>query len=592
MVGVNDPCTCGSGKKYKKCCRDKDPELIRSEKAIEDLDRAMSGFKLIPALRRISVAAYALLRHDGFKVNEGKPVPADDFAEIAKRVIVHHDENGKEYTHEDHLRCERLVIGAPTYRFMSDVPEGKAVQSLTRMGFYQHRYFHFMMQLVGRAALLYQFFPELKAHESQYDLHAEIKEYLGMTPAEFMAVGTQALISIQVHHGLFRKALLVQAKGKNLQKFLTQENIERFLSECSISPDEFIAEYEKQKLPVELHGFEFNPLIAHPIVKTSSNVDGEDYIVPVAYLLLYKFTTGLFHTILAKYESDSSATSLFRNNFGKHIFEPYVLRHLREAAPKRNVWPNWPLQRLNRKPEAEIDLLFREGETWFFLETTLAAASIAVQQIKDEKTFDAYIKRLAEKVKQLQRQHECFISGEMVLPKNAQSNGKHHCILVTMEDLPYPNLLIRHFIEVELRQQGISPFTYHILHIDEFEVLCDVAKRVGFREVFEAKEKLIDDFDICEKDQVGRYLASSKLTVKASTQNFRNENVPDWSDSIYSDMQEFLEKHYSRGDKPPYSKLLQDSYFRMFAEMGSAKGIWQTLKRKYWPRIKAFMKGY
>ena len=23
-VGPNDPCPCGSGKKYKKCCRDKD----------------------------------------------------------------------------------------------------------------------------------------------------------------------------------------------------------------------------------------------------------------------------------------------------------------------------------------------------------------------------------------------------------------------------------------------------------------------------------------------------------------------------------------------------------------------------------------
>ena len=592
MVGANDPCTCGSGKKYKKCCRDKSPELIRSEQAIAELDRVMSGFKLIPALRRVSVANYALLRHDGFKINDGKPVPADDFAEIAKRLIVHHDESGKDYTHEDHIRCERLVIGAPTYRFMTDVPKGKAVHSLTRMGFYQHRYYNFMMPLVGRAALLYQFFPELKAHESQYDLHTEIKQHLGMTPAEFIGVGTQALISIQVNQGLFRKAFLDKAKGKNLEKFMTPENVERFLAECSTTPEAFIENYEAQKLPIELHGFEFNPLIAHPIIKTSSAQDSEDYIVPVAYLLLYKITVGLFHAILAKYEPDTAATASFRNNFGKHIFEPYVQRHLREAVTKRMIWPNWPLQRAKRKPEAEIDFLFCEDSTWFFLETTLAAASIAVQQIKDEQPFDTYIKRLTEKIKQLQRQHECFMSGEMVLPKNAQSGGKHHCILVTMEDLPYPNLLIRHFIELELHAQGISSFTYHILHVNEFEVLCDVAKRVGFRKILEVKEKFIDGFDICEKDQVGRYLASSKLTVKASTQNFRNADVPDWSDSIYSDMQEFLEKHYSRDGKPPYSKLLQDSYFRMYAEMGFTKGIWEKLKRKYWPRIKAFLKGY
>ena len=25
-IGPNDPCPCGSGKKYKKCCRDKQPQ--------------------------------------------------------------------------------------------------------------------------------------------------------------------------------------------------------------------------------------------------------------------------------------------------------------------------------------------------------------------------------------------------------------------------------------------------------------------------------------------------------------------------------------------------------------------------------------
>ena len=30
-VGPNDPCPCGSGKKYKKCCRDKDLAAERGQ---------------------------------------------------------------------------------------------------------------------------------------------------------------------------------------------------------------------------------------------------------------------------------------------------------------------------------------------------------------------------------------------------------------------------------------------------------------------------------------------------------------------------------------------------------------------------------
>jgi hypothetical protein len=592
-IGANDPCPwCGSGKKYKKCCRDKSPEEIGAVKALAHLDEATSGFKLIPALRRVSVTSYALLQHDGYKDVDGKPVPADDFAEIAKRLTIHHDEHGKDYTHEDHLKCERLVISAPTYRFISDVDSGKASLSLVRMGFYQHRYYHFMMHLVGRAALLYQFFPELQAGSSQFDLHQEIKRHIGMTPAEFIAIGTQALVVIQLTKGLFRKDFLDKAKGKNLEKFLTKEKIDSFLSECSITPEKFIEDYQHQQLPRELFGFEFNPLVAHPIIKTTSQTDGENYIVPVAYLLLYKFTEGLFHTIISKYEPDEAATALFRSNYGKHIFEPYVLRHLREAVSRKKIWPNFPLQRSNRRAEGEIDLVFCEGDTWFFLETTVVTASIGVQQVRDEVAFLTYIKRLASKVKQLKKQHDFFESGQMVLPKNAPSSGRHHCILVTLEDLPYPNLLIRHFLEVELQREGINTFPYHILHIAEYETLCDVAKRTGFREIFSKKEQFMDGFDILNERQTSQYLASSKLKLKASTEDFSNPDVPDWSDSIYSDMQEFLDKHYSRNGMPPYSKLLQDSYYRMYAELGFTKSGLQKWKRKYWPRFKAFLRGY
>jgi len=34
-LGRNDPCPCGSGKKYKRCCYGKDTEVARAKNASE-----------------------------------------------------------------------------------------------------------------------------------------------------------------------------------------------------------------------------------------------------------------------------------------------------------------------------------------------------------------------------------------------------------------------------------------------------------------------------------------------------------------------------------------------------------------------------
>ena len=43
MVGRNDPCPCGSGKKYKKCCESKETFSIEEAQA-EELERILQTF--------------------------------------------------------------------------------------------------------------------------------------------------------------------------------------------------------------------------------------------------------------------------------------------------------------------------------------------------------------------------------------------------------------------------------------------------------------------------------------------------------------------------------------------------------------------
>jgi hypothetical protein len=50
-IGRNDPCPCGSGKKYKKCCLRKDEERIRKAKRPDDSeelfeDEIETGYEL------------------------------------------------------------------------------------------------------------------------------------------------------------------------------------------------------------------------------------------------------------------------------------------------------------------------------------------------------------------------------------------------------------------------------------------------------------------------------------------------------------------------------------------------------------------
>ena len=50
MVGRNDPCPCGSGKKYKKCCLKKDEEARRAQEEAERAVRQAAAAPLPPRL--------------------------------------------------------------------------------------------------------------------------------------------------------------------------------------------------------------------------------------------------------------------------------------------------------------------------------------------------------------------------------------------------------------------------------------------------------------------------------------------------------------------------------------------------------------
>jgi hypothetical protein len=79
MTGRNDPCPCGSGKKYKKCCLRKDQEAARAER--EEAERNKDFLEeIIPAEikgeSRLSFPSGAGLMPEPEVVKEADPVVA------------------------------------------------------------------------------------------------------------------------------------------------------------------------------------------------------------------------------------------------------------------------------------------------------------------------------------------------------------------------------------------------------------------------------------------------------------------------------------------------------------------------------------
>jgi len=49
-IGRNDPCHCGSGKKYKKCCMNKDKEAAQAEQAARQAAAIPPPLSPVPTL--------------------------------------------------------------------------------------------------------------------------------------------------------------------------------------------------------------------------------------------------------------------------------------------------------------------------------------------------------------------------------------------------------------------------------------------------------------------------------------------------------------------------------------------------------------
>jgi hypothetical protein len=85
MPGRNDPCPCGSGKKYKHCCRKKDLEAERAQKEAEKAARNAPALPWLPAAGAAHSSPLHEEMDEGVSVqDQSEPDPLDDIWQAFK----------------------------------------------------------------------------------------------------------------------------------------------------------------------------------------------------------------------------------------------------------------------------------------------------------------------------------------------------------------------------------------------------------------------------------------------------------------------------------------------------------------------------
>lgn len=120
-TGRNDPCPCGSGQKYKRCCHDKDQERLRfssdvAGKTVAEV-KAEQELHLNPA-RLKALAAHELARLEVLKIPEKNEMRETFIAELAARRLV-----DEAVTAFEHIGCHgnsRQTLWDWVMRYVTD----------------------------------------------------------------------------------------------------------------------------------------------------------------------------------------------------------------------------------------------------------------------------------------------------------------------------------------------------------------------------------------------------------------------------------------------------------------------------------------
>ena len=531
-----------------------------------------SGYKASDFLPHIcSLSAMRLGMDDIFRAPDGHVISSWDIANVTKHFILNEDPNSTQPFGIRALeQAWALEINRPEPRLEREIASGDWWLHFIRAGFISVKYRRRTNSLIGRAILLFGESESLGEGAERIALRHQIESLIGMKIEEFLRI-VFGIFSLQLgNHGIILMKNILGSPDPKMQQLMEPSRVARVLELLSVTPDAF-RNYASGRLPAGLDAYKLNPLFFYPIIKEKN---GEQLFIPVTSLLFQKATNGLYHMILSQLEAKGRAdTQQFRDDFGKHIFEPYVGLHLSEAIPssqQRRDFKYFDPERPS-KQVSDVDVLGWDDEGIVFVETTLATASLEIQLAATRGSVMRYVKKLVGKVRQLHAHHKHNLQIKREIDPRLESTP-HHNVLVTFQELPMPNLLIRYLIEQELNGSLNGDFTYHIATIEDWEHLCSSSKKYGVplsRLLAEKAGVIPSGYDLMRRDCIlDSVFAKIELNMPDPEKKEANKQPPQWdiTNTIYSDFTDFLLRRFDK--EAIGSQMLDEAQNRMWIELG------------------------
>ncbi|MDD5054719.1 MAG: hypothetical protein PHZ00_00450 [Candidatus Peribacteraceae bacterium] len=530
-----------------------------------------AGYKAADFLPHIcSLSAVRLGMDDIFNAPDGYIIASWDMANITKHFLLNEDPHStKPFGIRVVERAWMLEINRPEPHLEREIATGGWWLHFIRAGFISVKYRKRINSILGRAIVLFGESEAFGKDAEQIALRTQIETLLGMRIEEFIRIVFGIFATQLKNHGIITIKNILGSSDPKMQEIMEPSKVARVLELLSITPEGF-RDFASRKLPAGLDAYWLNPLFSYPIIKEK---DGEQIFIPITSLLMQRATTGLYHMILRELEKKGGKESLiFRDSFGKHIFEPYVGLHMAQAIPSEKQRrgmkycdPQRPSQQIS-----DVDVLGWDAEGIIFVETTLLTASLETQLAVSTKSVTDYVRKLSDKVRQLHKHHKH--SGLIKKDVGISEVLPHHCVLVTFQELPMPNLLIRYLLELELNGELGTDFIYHIACIDDWEHLCSSSKKYGIplsRLLSEKTGEVPTGYDLmqweCIKDSV---FAKIELNMPDPEKEKAGKKPPQWdiTNTAFSEFTDFLMRRF--GKEAIGSEMLDEAQNRMWVEMG------------------------
>lgn len=536
-IGRNDPCPCGSGKKYKKCCKEKTVSglyyapikkciiciydkagnalpvdnrlsLIFEKKdgdvQVNHIKEILEKYNLSKGLETISTFSRWIYfnNKDGFgaaahnDLATGVIITQFALAYLASLMIL----SGADEIQKGELTRNTLIALCNVYSNKLTQPElanpvqkegypneYKMISLMVRMYYEQMLGYQFNAKnLLSRNIILFNEIIKRVKPKKIDDLFDIFQKEFGLSISEYLIIGF-AFFAGAKNKSTFSVSYLADSHISQLEGILSEKKVLSFLNIMSASLEEFAETDNAYNLGLDpaFTKTRFNVLFKYPLLKIESIDNTNSYLMPNIIAYVYKTFGGLYW-IFHDYFEKSTKHIDFRMYFGE-VFEDYVGIILKGIYGKNSVFPEISYKKMGAKfvdwyVEKEDKIILFEAKAYQFALLSRQTAEIDLLIKKELIKIAEAVEQVYNKILDISKYDEL-----------KKFRNKKMVPVIVLYEIPLASTCIYKAeiykilkdIEGSKGLTGLADFDYHLVGIDELELFDEVANKIEIETIFD-----------------------------------------------------------------------------------------------------------